>query len=613
MVLQSPIHIALVAAGISFLLCLVLTPLVRKLALKSGQVAVPKSDRWHRKETALLGGIGIFCSVAAGWIIFSWALGWEAYGRPYLPLMLCAAGMFLLGLVDDIRNMDPQHKLAGQIVIACVIVFLGLRLSWTGSHTINLLLSILWIVGITNAFNLLDNMDGLAAGIAMIGGGFFCVYQVLSGGSLPAIGPLLLIGAIYVGALGGFLVYNFNPASIFMGDAGSLFIGFMMGCLTILGVPSQTHHESFIHILSVIAIPVFIVFIPILDTTFVSLMRKLFRRPISRGGRDHSSHRLVAIGFSEKTAVLVLYGFSIISGILALGMKYLNVGISIVITIFYVLSVILFWVYLGKVQVYSEKSIVSEEKSGILTPVLVEITYRRRLFEVLLDFVLICAAYYTAYLLRFEGAPGGNLNFFLRSLPILIACQLLAFYFFGVYRGVWESTGIRDLVGYVEGITAGTVGTILVLLFMYRFQSFSRAVFVIYWGLMVILVSLSRLSFRLMDEGIRNGNPEGRRTLIYGAGIGGQMMLKEVETNRDLDLNIVGFVDDNIRLRGRKVKGYAIMGSGADLENLIKEHDVREVIISFRINGEEKKREIRELCKQKGFETNVRQMRLIIS
>jgi len=597
----------------SFLVSLALTPVVRKFALKTRQVAVPKSDRWHRKETALLGGVAIFFSVMAVWVTLALVLGWDRYGREHLPLMLCAIGMFLLGLVDDIRNMDPQHKLAGQIVIACVIVFLGSRLSWTGSHTVNLALSILWIVGITNAFNLLDNMDGLAAGIAMIGGGFYCVYQVVGGGPVAAAQPLLLIGAVYVGALGGFLVYNFNPASIFMGDAGSLFIGFIMGCLTILGGPATRGQEGFVHILSVIAIPIFIVFIPILDTTFVSLMRKLFQRPISRGGRDHSSHRLVAIGFSERTAVLVLYGFSIVSGILALSMKYLNAGIAIVLTVFYVLLVILFWVYLGKVKVYNEKSILSEKDSGILTPVLVEITYRRRLFEVLLDFVLICAAYYTAYLLRFEGAPGANLNFFLKSLPILIACQLLAFYVFGVYRGVWESTGIRDLLSYLEGITAGTVGTILILLFLYRFQSFSRAVFVIYWGLMVILVSLSRLSFRLMDEGIRNGNPRGRRTLIYGAGIGGQMVLREIETNRECDLHIVGFVDDNIRLRGRKVKGYPVMGAGKDLEKLIREHDVKELIISFKVNGEEKKREIRELCRQEGFETNVRQMKLIIS
>jgi UDP-GlcNAc:undecaprenyl-phosphate/decaprenyl-phosphate GlcNAc-1-phosphate transferase len=613
LVVRTPVLIALLASGMGFFLSLVLTPLVRKMAQITGQVAVPKSDRWHRKETALLGGIGIFCSVMGTWIALSFVLGWDVYGQGHLPVMLCASAMFLLGLVDDIRNMDPQHKLAGQIVISCIIVFLGLKLSWTGSNTINLLLSILWIVGITNAFNLLDNMDGLAAGIAMIGGAFFCVSHVLGADALLSAGPLLLIGAIYVGALGGFLVYNFNPASIFMGDAGSLFIGFMMGCLTILGGPAKTGQEGFVHILSVIAIPIFIVFIPILDTTFVSLMRRLFHRPISQGGRDHSSHRLVAIGFSEKTAVLVLYGFSIVSGILALGFKYLNVGIATVITVFYVLFVILFWVHLGKVQVYAEESILSDKNGGVLTPVLVEITYRRRMFEVLLDFVLICAAYYTAYLLRFEGAPGANLDFFLKSLPILIACQLLAFYFFGVYRGVWESTGIRDLVGYVEGITAGTVGTILILLFMYRFQSFSRAVFVIYWGLMLILISLSRLSFRMLDEGIRNGNPHGRNTLIYGAGIGGQMMLREIETNSTLDLHIVGFVDDNIRFRGRKVKGYPIMGSGEDLEKIIREHDIKDLIISFRIDGEEKKREIRELCRQKGFETNVSQMKLIIS
>ncbi len=607
------IYLLLIAFGAGFILSLALTPVVKRMALAVGQVAVPKGDRWHRKETALLGGVGIFVSVAGVWGVLAFLMGWEVYGNPYLPMMACGSGVFLLGLADDIRDMDPQHKLAGQIIFACIVVFLGLRLSWTGFHTLDLLLSILWIVGITNAFNLLDNMDGLAAGIAVIGGLFFCAYRLLTVVPGYSHDPILLIGAIYVGALGGFLVYNFNPATIFMGDAGSLFIGFMMASMTIAGGPSTSSSGSFFHILSVIAVPISIVFIPILDTTFVSLMRKLFHRPISQGGRDHSSHRLVAIGLSERKAVLVLYSFSMASGLLALGMKYLSAGTILVTTILYILFVILFWVYLGKVQVYTEESILADKKSRVFTPLLIEITYRRRLFEVLLDVVLASAAYYTAYLLRFEGAPGANLNFFLKSLPILIAFQLVGFYVFRVYRGVWETTGIRDLIGYVEGITVGTVGAMLILLFMYRFQSFSRAVFVIYWGLMVILVSLSRLSFRLLDEGIKNGNPKGKRTLIYGAGIGGQMVLKEIAANRALGLHMVGFVDDNMGLQGRKVKGYPILGRGEGVEKLIRRHEIQELIISFSVNGEKKKKEIRELCLRLGLETNVRQMKLTIS
>ena len=123
-----------------------------------------------------------------------------------------------------------------------------------------------------------------------------------------------------------------------------------------------------------------------------------------------------------------------------------------------------------------------------------EITYRRRLFEVLLDSILITVAYYTAYLLRFEGDIGTNFEFFLKSLPILISCQIFSMYILGVYRGIWESTSLRDLIGYVQAISAGTIMAILIILFLYRFQNFSRAVFVIYWFFMVILVSLWQIS-----------------------------------------------------------------------------------------------------------------------
>jgi UDP-GlcNAc:undecaprenyl-phosphate GlcNAc-1-phosphate transferase len=298
---------------------------------------------------------------------------------------------------------------------------------------------------------------------------------------------------------------------------------------------------------------------------------------------------------------------------MALAINRLDIGTSLVLIAIYLLFIVFFWIYLARVKVYSEKSIVSGEISGIVTPLLVDMTFRRRIFEVLLDLVLITVAYYTAYLLRFEGAIGPNFDFFLHSLPIVIASQILFFYLFGIYRGVWENTSVRDLISYGKAITAGTILPILILLFVYRFYSFSRAVFVIYWGLMLIMVSLSRLSFRLLDEGVRGANREGTRVLVYGAGLGGQMVLREIETNRELDLTVVGFMDDNPRIQQRKIRGYPVLGGLKDLERIIASHKIQQIIISFKGNSSDKRREIKRLCEEIGLEVDLKEMRLIIS
>jgi UDP-GlcNAc:undecaprenyl-phosphate GlcNAc-1-phosphate transferase len=605
------VHSVLAFLG-ALVLSVGLTPLVKAFAVRTGQVAIPKDTRWHKKETALLGGVAVFVSTMGVWAAAASLLGWATFGKPYVPIALCASGMFVLGLFDDLRTMDPQHKLAVQIVLASILVFLGFRLEWTSYKTIDLFLSILWIVGITNAFNLLDNMDGLSAGVAFIAA-FFTFLLHLSSPGTASPAAVLLMTASFLGALLGFLAYNFNPASIFMGDAGSLFIGFVMACLMTMGVSGQPAGGNVANLLSVIAIPILIVFIPIVDTGFVSFMRKLFRRPISQGGKDHSSHRMVAIGLSERKAVLVLYGFSVASGLIALAIRHLNTGLTLALIVFYLLFVLFFWVYLGRVKVYSEKSILSDESASGLTPILVQITYRRRLFEVLLDGVLIAVAYYTAYLLRFEGQVGGDFDFFLKSLPIMLACQTFSFYIMGIYRGIWESTGIKDLIGYVKAITMGTVMPMLILLFIYRFQSFSRAVFVIYWGVMLLLVSLSRLSFRLLDEGVRIPSRKGDRALIYGAGIGGQFALKEIQSNPDLGLQLIGFVDDNPRLQGRKIKGYPVFGGGETVGDIIRKNDIRTIIVSFRRAGAEKASEIKNLCDRLDMKVDVRQMQVLIS
>jgi UDP-GlcNAc:undecaprenyl-phosphate GlcNAc-1-phosphate transferase len=578
---MSPFLLYTFAFFASFLFSVVLTPLVKHLSIKGDFVARPRDDRWHKKPTGLLGGVSIFFSLMVVWQLTSFVSGYHTSIRPLLPLALGGMAVFLLGLVDDLFEINPQHKLVGQVIIAAVLVIFGFQVNWFESMTANLVISIFWIVGITNAFNLLDNMDGLSAGVAFIAGLFLFLSQVSSGAG--SIVPAVLFLSVYLGSLLGFLIYNFYPASIFMGDSGSLFIGFLMAGLTTEASGLMMRGRSG-HLVSVLAIPILILLIPILDTAFVSLMRKLSGRPISVGGRDHSSHRMVGIGFSERSAVLILYGFAAVSGLLAMTTARLSLGVSLVLVAIYLLFLIFFWITLARVKVYPEKSILSGAKEGKLTPLLIGITYKRRLFEVLLDLILIPLAYWSSYLLRFESSVyGANFPIFLKSLPIVVACQLFCFFLFGVYRGIWEYVGMRDVITYVKAITAGTVLSVLINLGIYRFISFSRTVFVIYWMILFVLVIACRFSYRLIGEATPKDTMKGgKKTLIYGAGAGGQLVMQEIERNKNLGLALVGFIDDDIGKRKRRFLGYPVFGGKDCLNEIVDKYQISEVVISFR-------------------------------
>jgi UDP-GlcNAc:undecaprenyl-phosphate GlcNAc-1-phosphate transferase len=608
---MSPLRTYVFAFLAALLLSLLLTPLVRYLAVKGNFVARPRDDRWHKSPTSLLGGVSIFLTLMVVWLIASVAIGFNVCFRPLFPLALGCITIFLLGLADDLFEINPQHKLVGQIIIASILVIFGFQVNWFESLTANLVISIFWIIGIINAFNLLDNMDGLSAGIALIAALFLFLTQVYISPAVNSSFPAMLLLSVFIGTILGFLFYNFNPASIFMGDSGSLLIGFLLAGLTTEASGLMVGPRSG-HLVSVLAIPILILFVPILDTTFVSLMRKVSGRSISVGGKDHSSHRMVAIGFSEKTAVFLLYGFAAISGLLAMATTRFSLSVSLVLVVIYFLFIIFFWIYLARAKVYPEESILSEVKEGKFTPILIEITYKRRLFEVMLDLILIPLAYWCSYLLRFEGsAYSANFTVFLKSLPIVVACQLFSFFLFGVYRGIWQYVGMRDVVTYVKAITAGTVLSVLVNLGIYRFMGFSRTLFVIYWMILIALVTASRFSYRLIDEAApKNHTNAGRRSLIYGAGSGGQVVMREIEKNENLGLALVGFIDDNIQKQNRRLKGYPVFGGKDRLNEIVKEYRISEVIISFRNMDKGVKDSLRRDCNALGV--NVRRLKILI-
>ncbi|HEX7771993.1 MAG TPA: hypothetical protein VF435_06195 [Pyrinomonadaceae bacterium] len=550
---------------------------MRALARRFGFVAQPKTDRWHKKPTAMLGGAAIWLSVIITVLVFSLH---TTYG---LQILLASTFLFLVGLVDDLIHIKPYQKLIGQILGSAFVVYYGLSLPWTGSVLLNMALAIFWLIGITNAINLLDNMDGLASGIAIIAAGFLALSFVNSGQYTEA-----LIMLVFAGSLLGFLVYNSNPASIFMGDCGSMFVGFFLASSALMHVSGGRSRS----LLPVLAVPILVLFIPIFDTTFVTVLRKLSGRAASQGGRDHTSHRLVALGMSERYAVLMLYSFAALSGLLAIVVQRTRLDVSLAAIAGFTIVLTLIGVYLAGVKVYDESEEEMALKDKPLYAFLVDVSYKRRIFEVLLDVVLITLSYWSAYAINFP-ADSGAWNLFIRTLPVLIFIKMSVFLVMGVYRGLWRYTSMSDLIVFAKAVMLSSVGSILVLLFAFRFIGFSRKVFIIDAICMFLFLAGSRMAFRLFRQLVPAVSKQnGRRVLIYGAGDGGELLLRELRNNRELQLAPIGFLDDDPAKSGKVIHGLRVFGGNGDLRTVCTQHEIDEIVISSMKMSEERIQEI---------------------
>jgi len=585
----------LLALAMSFGLALVLTPLVRAVARRAGLVAKPKSDRWHKQPTAMLGGVAIWASVVVAYLAFvpSTPYGWV--------IIYSSTFLFLVGLLDDLIHTKPYQKLIGQILGAAFVIYYGLSLPWTNSHLLNMALTIFWLIGITNALNLLDNMDGLAGGIAVIASAFLALSFIHTGQFVEALMVL-----IFAGALVGFLVYNTTPASIFMGDCGSLFVGFFLASSALVNV-SGGRSRSF---LPVLAVPILILFITIFDTTFVTILRKLSGRAASQGGRDHTSHRLVALGMSERHAVLMLYGFAALSGFVAVLVQRVKLDVSLAAIAGFTILLTLLGVYLAGIKVYDQTEEVKALKDKPLYTFLVDLSYKRRIFEVLLDVILIILSYWLAYAIKFgplSESPAWNL--FLRTLPVLVFVKMSTFLVMGVYRGIWRYTSIDDLVVFAKAVVVASVASCLAVLFAFRFEGFSRIVFAIDGTVMFLFIAGSRMAFRLFRQLLpATKGREGRRVLIYGAGDGGELLLRELLNNRTLQLSPVGFVDDDPSKSGKLIHGLKVFGANGDLGYICEQHEIHEVVISSSKMSEERIAEVVRCCGER--QISVRRMRI---
>jgi UDP-GlcNAc:undecaprenyl-phosphate/decaprenyl-phosphate GlcNAc-1-phosphate transferase len=533
-----------------------ITPLLKRVATRAGLVAHPSQDRWHRSAVPLAGGVAI---VGA-------CLGVPAAANQIAGLtvlVVCSLAMSTLGLADDVWRLRPATKFVAQVAIAAVFVSFAPPLELTGVRLVDTSIALAWVIGITNAFNLLDNVDGLAAGVACIAAAFYLSVWPTGAESLP------VLLAAFIGATLGFLLYNFQPASIFMGDSGSLFLGFFLAAAALLLGPGEGASTA--------AIPVLILLVPIFDTTFVTLTRVMGGRSPIAGGRDHTSHRLIALGIDERRAVLVHYGLTAAGGVIALGVSRIDssyIGIALGL---YAISLAALGIVLGHVEGAHTRA----DAGRPTPPILSEISYRNRALEVLLDAALVGLAYYAAYAIRFRGDDFAHfLPYFGRSLPLVLICQIAGLWTSGKYRQVWRSFGAAELTTILRGVALGVAVSVVTVLYVYRFEGFSRLVFLVDGFILAALLIGARVAVNRLDDYLLRQRGVDRQVLVYGAGRRGALLVRDLLRSSRFNLAPIGFLDDDPAKRRLTIEGLRVLGGISELEAVLTKHRLSEVVVS---------------------------------
>lgn len=289
---------------ISFILSIKFTPIAKRMALTFNIVDVPNKEvKTHKEIMPYLGGLSIFASVLITIIIIVLVYKFNVHMEQYGILIGCLI-IIVIGLTDDIRNVKPLTKMLFQLIAAYLVWLAGIQINIIGIKSINMFFTLLWIVGLSNAFNLIDIMDGLSSGVAAISSFVLSIILWEMGWIFYCVITVALTGACL-----GFLKYNFNPAQLFMGDTGSLFIGFLLACISAL-MTQENETNQFL-------IPFFIFGIPIFETIFVSLLRIYSGRSPFKGSKDHFALRIVKCGFTVKRTVIWTYLFCVFLGFLS--------------------------------------------------------------------------------------------------------------------------------------------------------------------------------------------------------------------------------------------------------------------------------------------------------
>jgi UDP-GlcNAc:undecaprenyl-phosphate GlcNAc-1-phosphate transferase len=430
-------------------------------------------------------------------------------------------------------------------------------------------------------------MDGLASGVVLVSAltmAFYGLHDPASFGFERA-GAVVMDGAapttlalLIAGACAGFLIYNFNPARLFMGDCGSMLLGFLMSAAALLG-PARAAS----HLLIAIFVPVILLAVPVFDTTLVTVVRRLNGRPISQGGRDHSSHRLVALGLSERATVGLLYAISAAFGLLAIASERLPTAATLVLAALMFGGLALFGVFLGMVQVYSPKPGRAVPFEGRGTLLGGTMPHKKQAVLLLLDVGLVPVALVAANLLRFEGAiPSQILERLAQGLPYVIGAKIICLLITRSYRGIWRYAGVADVLAVLKGSTAGSLLAAVALALVFHLEGFSRTALIIDWMTFTGLAVAVRTGFVLLGSLFEQcPEPGARRIIVVGADANGLAAIRELKRLRNGGSAIpVALVDEDPAKRHRSLDGVPVVGGVDDLPEVVRRWAADSVVIA---------------------------------
>jgi UDP-GlcNAc:undecaprenyl-phosphate GlcNAc-1-phosphate transferase len=556
--------IAIAAAPVAYVVLRILLRSTLGLRL----VAVPSDERWHDRPTPTVGGVGIFIGfvTATGLALAIGAV--DGVGELWGILGGCAL-LFAAGLIDDVRHLPPLAKLVVQIGAAAMVIASGLQVEVIGSNVVAVAAALLWLVGMTNAFNLLDNMDGLAASLATIA----CSYFVIDAATEHPNRAVLVLALALGCACTGFLPLNLRlgaRATVFMGDSGSQLLGFALASFALASswkVAGTT--------LATMVLPLLVLAIPILDTTLVTVVRLLERRPVAQGGKDHTSHRLVYYGLSEAKAVGLLSFLAIALG--ATGLAYNVLGNPRVTVVGVLVTMVLLVQFASLLSDLEERSRRGAPEG--VPSVLRALWQPRRLIEVLVDFGSMCLSFLVSYALVTDGlGSSGARGVFLQALPVLLALRYVSFVAAGIYRRVWRFAGTHDLVAIALSCAVSGGAALGVVRLLTPFVDFDWKVFPLDGVFCAVLVASSRLAIRLLPRSGRHEGPR-HRVLLVGAGRSGRSLARELR--EDGAVRVVGFLDDNPAVRRRRVHGIVVLGGLDEIETTLRSAAPDEVLVTI--------------------------------
>lgn len=592
----------LLAYGVTFccslVLALVVTPPVRSLARRFGIVDQPGGRRIHTHPTPRAGGVAVFLAFHGSLLlcfllfpdVFRPSYGFEKMGAFFWASLVLLA----VGLVDDALSLKPYVKLAGQVVAATMLYRAGFRVGGGFSvalpDTLNVVITFFWIVGAINAFNLIDGMDGLAAGLATIAAFGLAGALFMRNLSVDALPFIALAGAAM-----GFLRYNFNPASVFLGDSGSMFLGLAVGALPLIsGQKSE--------LLASLGVPLIAMGIPIFDTALAIWRRSLRSafpeiaavgskriRGFMQGDKDHIHHRVLAQTMSQRRAAIVLYGLNVLLvgvGLASILAAKRQLGVFL---LAFIVGVFLVVKHLIRVELWDTGRVLLAHAPRSVSARISVPCY------MMVDVVVVSGALVLSHFLM--GIPFGVRQLVV-ELPTLVGIIFVLLALTGTYQIIWSRALFRDFARFAVVFCAGLGAVFAVSVFFETYDMIRFPLVVVFIGLALPVMLLSRLSREVLRESVYDiertvlaNSDDAVRVLVCGGGERLRAYLREKQLRIGCDMTtVVGVLDDDLKLHKRRVYGIKVVGTVDALGEQVQQQRATQIVIAARLSPSRRER-----------------------